>query len=334
MAGFSGTQYGDISPRVGIYKVGQMLAYADSQLVLEKFAKVEALPKGTGNTIKWRRPVPFPVTATALVEGVSPPPQVLEFEDVTATIAQYGAWVGLTDVIQDLHEDPVLSTMTELCGKQAADVKENIIWGVLRGGTQVIYTGTATTRATVNSVATLEDFRLAVRELRNNHAKPITKMLKASPNVATEPVNASFVAFAHTTMERDFREMDSFLPCHQYSSGGPIHPNEIGRIEEVRIILTPHLTPFYGAGNTTTTGVVNNGTAVDVYPIVIIAEDAYAVTPLRGTNAATINVKNPGEISYTDPLGQRGLVSWKMWFVATRLNELWMIRIESAASAL
>lgn len=225
--------------------------------------------------------------------------------------------------------------MTAEASKQAATTKEALIWGVLRAGTSVLYTGSATTRATVQAVVALDDIRLAVRTLKTNHASKLTKKLSASPNVTTEPVNASFVAVGHTSLERDFREMASFVPIERYGSGSPLHELEIGKVEEVRVILTNHLEPFYGAGSTTTSGVLNNGTNVDVYPIVIFGQDAYAVTPLKGMESVAMAVKNPQMgASYEDPLGQRGFVSWKMWFVATRLNEQWMVRIESAATAL
>lgn len=331
---FSGTQYGDISPRVGIFAVTKMLAYADSQLVLEKWAEVQPLPKNKGLTIKWRRPIPFDVIDTQLTEGVTPAPQILQYEDVTATIAQYGAWVPFTDVIQDTHEDPNLSVITELCAKQAADTKEAIIWGVIRAGTNVYYSGSATTRATVTAPIVLDDIVAGVRELKANHAHKITKVLKASSNIATEPVNASFVAVSHVNMEADFRNMDSFVPVEKYASFSPICDQEIGKVNEVRIILTPHLEPFFGAGSATTTGVLNNGANVDVYVTLVIAEGAYAVTPLRGMESVAMGVKNPKMAdSYEDPLGQRGFVSWKMWYVAKILNDAWMVRIESACSA-
>ena len=71
---------------------------------------------------------------------------------------------------------------------------------------------------------------------------------------------------------------------------------------------------------------------MDVYPLVIVGQDAYGVVPLRGMDSATVTVKNPTP-TYEDPLAQRGFASWKMWYVAVRLNEEWMVRIEGAASA-
>lgn len=332
---YSGTQYGDISPRVGIHAVAKFLAHAQNQLVLEKFAMNEPLPKNKGLTIKWRRAVPFDVSNVALTEGVTPTPQILEYEDVSATISQYGSWVPFTDVIQDTHEDPNLSKMTELCSQQAAAVKEMLIWGVIRAGTNVIYTGSATSRVTVLAPLDENDLRLAQRELKANHAAHITRMIGASEKVATEPVAPGFLAFSHTNLEQDLRDLTGFVVREKYASYSPVSEYEIGKFEDIRFILTPHMEPFFGAGSGTTTGVLNTNSAVDVYPLIIVGQDAYGVTALKGMEAVALAVKNPkmGD-SYEDPLGQRGFVSWKMWYVATRLNESWMVRIETAVTAL
>lgn len=325
----------DISPRVGIYAVAKMLAYAQPMLVLEKFAQVTALPKNKGLTIKWRRPVPFDVSAVALTEGVTPAPQILEYEDVTSVISQYGSWVPFTDVIADTHEDPNLQVMTQLCGEQAASTKEAILWAELRGGTNVIYAGTANSRATVTAVLDEDDLRAAQRELKANHGRHITKMIGATDKTATEPVAPAFIAFGHSNLESDLRDLNGFTIREKYASYAPVSDYEIGKFEDIRFILTPHLEPFFGAGSASTTGVLNNGANVDVYPIVIVAQDAYGCTPLKGAESVAMGVLNPKMAgSYEDPLGQRGLVSWKMWFVATRLNEAWMVRIETACSAL
>lgn len=325
--------YGDISPRIGIYAVAKMLAYANSQLCLEKWALVTPLPKNKGLTIKWRRPVPFAVSTTTLTEGVTPPPQILEYEDVSTSISQYGAWVPFTDVIEDIHEDPNLNVISELCGKQAADTKESIIWGIIRAGTAVIYSGAATSRGTVAAPISLDDIDSAVRELKANHGQKLSKQLSAGPNIATEPVMASFVGVGHVNMERDVRKLDGFISCEKYASGSQLHENEIGSVGQVRVVLTPHLEPVYGAGSSTLTGVLNNGSGVDVYQLVIFAQDAYGVTPLKGMDSVNLTVLNP-KATFEDPLAQRGMVSWKMWYVAVRLNESWMVRVECAASSL
>lgn len=261
----------------------------------------------------------------------------MRFEDVTTTISEYGAWVAFTDVIADTHEDPILNEMSSLLSEQAAQVKEGLIWNVIRAGTSVIYSGAATSRITVSAPVGESDLALAQRVLKNNLAKPITKMISASVNVATEPVAGGYIGFGHTNLEQDLRDLTGFVVRESYSSIAPLMEQEIGKFQDIRFILSPQFAPFYGAGAVGTGGgdvLATNG-AADVFPIVIIGQDAFGVTALKGYESAAMAVKNPQMgSSYEDPLGQRGFMSWKMWFVATILNEAWMTRVECAARAL
>jgi N4-gp56 family major capsid protein len=340
MGSYNGMNYGDISPRVGMHAVAKFLAHAQPILVLEKFGTSQPLPKNKSQTLKWRRAIPFDTSLVALTEGVTPAPQAMRFEDVTSAISQYGAWVAYTDVVADTHEDPILNEMSTLLSEQAAQVKEGLTWNVLRAGTNVLYTGTATTRATVNAPVQEADLRLATRVLKSNLAKPITRMISASPNIATEPVAPGYIAFGHSNLEADLRDLTGFVPREKYASTSALMDQEIGKFEDIRFILTPHLAPFYGAGTSTvgagaSTDVLGSNGAVDVYPVVIIGQDYFASTSLKGYESAQMAVKNPQMgASFEDPMGQRGFMSWKMWYVVTRLNEAWGVRIEAAARSL
>jgi len=327
------TTYGDVSPRVGIVAVAKMLARIEPILVLEKFALVTPLPRNKGETIKWRRIRPLAVSTTNLTEGVTPAASQLQYDDVTTAIGEFGGFIQITDKIQDLHEDRVLDDAMTALADQAASTKEMIIWGVLRGGTQVLYSNGAS-RTSVNTPLDLDLVRAAVQTLKRNHAKKITERLKAGVNIATEPVNTSFVAFAHVDTERDWRECNSFVPVEKYGTLKPLDDEwEIGKVEECRIILSPQLVPFYAAGSATLQGMLSAGGAnVDVYPIIVVGKEAYGTVPLKGASSVEMAVKNPKMGEPGDPLGQRGFVAWKMWYQAVRLNELWMVRLEVGAT--
>ncbi len=331
---YQGTTYSDISPRTNVYAVAKMLATAQNQLVLEQFAKQEKMPKNKTQTIKWRRPVLFDVSATTLTEGVTPAPQVFEYEDVYTSISQYGAYVPFTDVIQDTHEDPVLNDISKNCGMQAAATKELIIWNAIVAGNNVIYAN-GSTRTDVNTPITLEDIRAARQELELNRANKVTSRIPASSDIATEPVNASFVLYGHKALDRDFREMDSFVPVERYSNFNVISEHEIGKVEECRIILTTHAIPFYGAGSATPNGMHSrDAAAVDVYASVMFGEEAFACVPLKGRESVEMAITNPKMGTPGDELGQRGSVAWKFWYAAKILNDNWLVRIESGATAL
>jgi N4-gp56 family major capsid protein len=324
-----------ISPRVGIYLPPKMLANAQPWLILDKVggALKTPLPKNKGDTIKWRRAVPFDVTTNTLVEGVTPNPQNFQFEDVTDNIDEYGSYSVISDKVQDLHEDPVLDKIAEEMGKQIASTKELISWQTVRGGTQVIYSGTATSRGTVEDVIQIEQVRAAVATLKGNHADMITSRINASTGYSTEPVGASYVGVGNSDQQYDFEDLDGFVPVEKYGQFKPLSDYELGKVRDVRIVLSPQEEPFYGAGSATTTGVLSrDGANVDVYPFIIMGKEFWGTTDLSGAGSVGVHVEPPGKMTKDDPLGQRGFAAWKFWFCATRLNERWGVRIEAAAT--
>jgi len=326
------TTYGSISQRTAAWAATEMLAHAEPILVLSKFGQSKPLPKNKADTVKFRRPVPFAVVDTPLTEGTTPTAQQMNYEDVEVQIKQWGAWVEITDVVSDLAEDPVLSDASMLCGEQAAETVEVQTWGAIRAGTNVVYANGAS-RADVNTAISLNKQRTVTRALKAQRAKKVTQMVGGSPNYSTEPVDAAFIAFAHTDLEADIRDMTGFVPTEKYGSMKAL-PYEIGKVEDVRYVLSPVLDSFADAGGTTSTMVSTTGTNADVYPVVYIAKDSYGLIPLKGKGAVTPKVLNPDTPRGGDPLGQRGSVGWKTYFVAKVLNEAWMVRLETAATEL
>lgn len=333
---YTGTAYGDVSPRVGIIAEVKMLEHAEPILVLQKFGDPKPQPKNKGQTVKFRRPVPFAAAITPLTEGVTPAGKKMAYQDVTVTMAQYGDFSELTDVIADTHEDPVLQDMTMLLGEQAGETFEILTWGVISGGTSVIYANGAARNA-VNTAITLAKLRLASRSLKAQRAKKITKILAPSVNVSTKPVEAAFVVVAHTDCEADIRGLDGFKSVAEYGTRQPLCPEEIGSVEDFRFVLSPVLKSLPDAGGAKGTMVSTSGTNADVYPMVVLAQNAFGIVPLKGNGgpgSIVPMILNPNTPRGGDPLGQRGSASWKSWFAAVRLNELWMTRIEVAVTAL
>lgn len=329
------TTYGDISQRTAAWAATDMLSHAEPILVLSKFGQSKPLPKNKADTVKFRRPVPFAALSTPLAEGVTPTSQQMAYEDVTVQIKQWGAVVEITDVVADLSEDPVLSDANELCGEQAAETVELQTWGSIRAGTNVFYAD-GVSRAEVASPVSLAKQRAVTRGMKANRAKKVTTMVAASPNYSTEPVDAAFIAFAHTDLEADIRDMVGFTPTEKYGSMKAL-PHEIGKVEDVRYILSPVLTKWAdsGAAVATATGMISTGGAnADVYPVVYVGKEFYGLIPLKGANAIKPMVLNPGSPRGGDPLGQLGSVGWKTYFVAKILNEGWGARLEVCASDL
>jgi N4-gp56 family major capsid protein len=311
-----------------------MLAHAEPVIILNKFAQTKPLPKNKADNIKFRRPIPFAVATTPLVEGVTPTAQAMQYEDVPVTINQYGAVVVITDKVNDLAEDPVLKDSAMLCGEQAGETIEAITWGVVKAGTNVAFANGSEVTA-VNTAIGINKLRGAVRFLMAQRAKRLTKMLSGSTAYATKPIEAAYIAVGHTDMEADIRSLAGFTPVAAYGSRQPLCAEEVGSVESVRFVLSPMLAPTLAAGSSTLNGMKSvGGTAVDVYDLVIFGQDAFGAVPLKGAGAITPKVLNPDTPDKSDPLGQRGYVSWKAWYAAVRLNESWMVRIRTGVTNL
>lgn len=331
----SGSTYGDISQRTAAWAATEMLEHARPIIVLSDYGQSKPMPRNKAEQVKFRRPIPYVVSTTQLTEGVTPTSHKTKYADVPATMGQYGDLAEITDRVHDLSEDPVLKDMSMLSGEQAAETIEMVTWGVIKGGTNVVYGAAAdTARSDVNDPISINAQRTATRFLKSQRGRKVTSKMGSSVQYGTEAVDAAYIGFGHTDLESDIRDLPGFVPCEKYGSMKPL-PYECGKVEDVRYVLTPLLDPFLSSGSTTINGMVaSDATNVDVYPIVVIAKESYGLVPLRGAGAISPTVLNPGTPSKSDPLGQRGYVGWKTWFVAVVLNQAWMVRIEVGATEL
>jgi N4-gp56 family major capsid protein len=326
--------YGDISPRTAAYAATRLLKRGQALLVTERFGQFDPQGQNKTKTRKFRRYNALAAATAPLAEGITPKGSKISYEDVECTLEQYGDWVQITDVIQDTHEDPVLSEMMDVCGEQAAETIEMIRIAVLKAGTSVFRAGAVNNRTDIAAACDRNTFFKIKRFFATNRAREISTIVKASVNYGTDPVSPAYFVLGHTDLEYDIRAMTGFVSAEKYADSTKALPGEIGKMDSFRFILSDLFTPWADGGaliNGTklTTGGVRN----DVYPMICVAKDAYAIVPLKGKNGVTPMVKNPTP-SDSDPMAQRGFVSWKTYQTAVILNHLWICRFEVAATLL
>ncbi len=285
------TTYGDISPRTNFHAWGKLLKRTIPGLVTERFAQTKPMPKGKGRTIKFRRYIALDVITAPLQEGVTPPASKPTFVDVEVTVEQFGDWVGITDVIEDTHEDPVLAEFRSLQSRQMRETRETLNINILSGGTNVFYVN-GSTRAGVNSVMDRGDFRKIIRDLKGNNAEFYMEILAGKPGYDTSPIGPSFVALGHTDLQADLQDVAGFTEVKNYPDPSKAIPYEIGGCENTRVCLTTMFAAWTGDGATIGT-MINTGGDADVYPLIFLAPDAWATVPLRGKNSGNIAVVNP-----------------------------------------
>ena len=326
----------------------EMLKHAMPIKVLSTFGSQKQVPQNKTDTVVFRRALPIdagsngaPNITTSnylLQEGVTPGARTIAYQDVQVTLQQYGVLMKISSKAEAMYEDDIPGDMVKLVGEHMASIEELISYGVVRGGTNVVYAN-GTARASVNTAITLNKLRQAARQLEAAHAQFVTEKLGASVNFATAAIEPGYLVFIHTDMEADFRNLTNFTPCARYGQQKPVHEREIGAIERFRVITSPYFKPFLQGGGSITAGTFlsNGGTAgttADVYPIMVVAQEAWGQVALKGMGAIQPIYLPAKQITHANPMGQFGYVGANFYKNAVRLNENWMVRVESACSAL
>lgn len=348
--------YNTSPARINKFK-GEILKHAVALEVLAKQGRQISLPKNQSETYVARRYVPYNATAAnpniffqnvagdrgatmanahLTQEGVTPQADTIVAQDITAVINQYSCLYSFTDKVADLYEDDIPKAMVEQVGERVALVNEMILFGALKACTNVFYSGASSTSiATTAAPLALSLIRKITKAMQANHARPVTNTLKASPNIATQPVESGYVVVCHTDFEPDIRDIAGFIPTSQYASGTPM-PNEIGRVERFRFITSPDLPAQLSAGvananaqNTsyaTVSGFCQStlGTSIDVYPFFVFAQDAFSQIALRGKESMSPTFIPAGEKTKSDPHGQRGYAGSIWWKGVMIENNQWM----------
>lgn len=332
--------------RIGKYN-GQIMAHAMPVEVAGRFGVKRQIPKNNGDTVIFRRWLPHGATAGApniwnvdpakhtIQEGVTPTADTVKHQDVQATLQEYGVVYRYTNRVADLYEDDVPAEIVQLAGERMGLVTELVRLGKLRACTNVFYPTGVTSRNLVASKISPALLRKIARSLNSNLARKITNVLDASPNSNTYPIEPAYVVLCHSDVEADLRtEFPGFSHVSEYGQRKTVHENELGSWEQFRFICTPHMPTYTGQGAAVgATGLVGT-TNIDVYPLIVLSQEAFGDVALRGKDAYTVGHIPASAKSKDDPLGQRGVISASTYFTAVLLNELQMGVAEVGVTAL
>jgi len=300
-------------------------------LVHDKFGQRRPLPKNNSDTIKFRRYNALTPNTTPLTEGTTPNGQQLSKTDITATIAEYGDYVTITDKVSLVNVEPVLTEAAELLGEQAGQSLDIIYRDVLVAGTNVIYSNGAA-RTAINTLISAAILDKAIVTLNAANAKPFTSVIAGTDRHNTTPIPAAFWAIVHPHLWKDLKDIPGWIPVQKYPKPESAIDGEIGAYENIRFVSSTQAKYWPDAGANKVSGHRStSGSKEDVYCILILGQNAYGITDLQGEGLKFI-VKPFGSAGSADPLDQRATSGWKAWTTAKILNDSFMLRIECACS--
>lgn len=302
--------YGNLTAEQKTFYDRTLLSRLLPNLTFLKYGQKRPMPKNEGDTINFRRFNSLTVPAASLTEGVTPDGTTLSITAVTATVAQEGNWVRLSDKISMVGIDPVLTESAALMGENAAKTLETRCADVIFKGTSQQFAGGAASAAAIaaGKVVNSDEIKKAVRTLRNNNAEPVE--------------GGYYIGFCDPSVAYDLQNDTLWQDISKYNGAENIMKGEIGRIHGVRFILTT-MCP-------TDASTASAGT---LHKTLIVGKDAYGVVDVNGSSKPEIIIKPTGSAGTEDPLNQRASVGWKAMAVTVRLQELAMVCIQSMATA-
>ena len=307
-----------------------LLTRALPYLAHDKFGQRRPIPTGNSKQIKFRKYNSLSAATTPLAEGVTPSSTALAVTDITATVAQYGAFVELSDMVSLTNVEPVLTEAAEVLGEQAGLSLDQIYRDVLVAGTGVLYSSGDANRGAVAHLLTTTDLDKAIRTLMGNNARMFTEIITATDGVGTKPIAAAYMGIVHPDVYYTLRGLTGFVDVHEYASQGAVMEGEVGAYKNIRFVASTNAKIFAGDGATGSAYKATGGD-YDVYSTLIFGKDAYGITELQGNGLKNI-VKPYGSGGTGDPLDQRATSGWKATTVCKILDDTRMIRIETAAA--
>ena len=285
------------------------------ELQFYKDAMKKKLPKNQGRTINFRRFNSLTAPGTSLTEGVTPDGNDLSVTAITATVAQEGDWVSISDLIQMTGIDPIVAETSGLLGEEAGQVVDTRIQTAISSGTNVFYCGGSATRAGIESATTkyltAEDIKKIVRKLKNANAKRFS--------------DGYYHMIIDPDIAYDLMGDTAWVDVTKYCQPEKMEKGELGKMHGMK---------FY---ETTNLSVVDSSTGankLDVHIAYAYGKDAYACVDLEGgAGKPEIIVKPNGSAGSADPLDQKASVGWKNCFTAVITQPTALVRVETGVNA-
>lgn len=316
----------DLSVQMKTYYSDYLIDLAEPELVHDQFGQKHQIPPNGGKTIEFRQYDPLPEATDALTEGVTPDGQSLNVKKLESTVKQFGGYVTLSDMLILTAIDNNMVQATKLIASQAGRTLDTITREIINAGTVVQYAdGGVSARADlVGGSAT---------EIENNYmtVDAIKQAVRALEAQDAPKINGYYVGIVHPYVKYDLMKDPDWKTPHEYVDTANVYQNEIGELYGVRFVQSSRAKVWKNAAKNKATGTAV-ASARDVYSTLIIADNAYGVTDIRGGGLEHI-AKQLGSAGSGDPLNQRATIGWKATKTAEILVQQYMVRIETTASA-
>jgi N4-gp56 family major capsid protein len=278
---------------------------------------------------------------------------------VETSLARYGEMIDDTDEVELFSEDAIQTRYREELGALANSRFEDLVQLDMLGTATVMYSGAATSMATIGSgvaadgstddvyKASYDLIRKATRKLVRNRAKKNTQIVTGSTNIDTKTIAQAYYAVIGADVKADLEVAKNsvgelaWVPVHKYGAAASIAEGEVGAMHEVRFIESESAIVYAQEGATVPTGytgslkytgTIDSGAKFDVFPILFPTQGAFATVGLKGNDKIKFNSKSPAEVENANPYGTNGFFSYNFWYAGILLESEKVLKVLVAAS--
>lgn len=266
----------------------------------------KALPVNSGKTIYFNRFSPLAKATTALTEATNPTEVSMTSTQVTATVAEYGAYTTVSSLFDLTSIDANLKEHVQVHGQNAAETLDTLIAAQLSANAtaQLVTGNTLLTDIGTTDIMSGVEIRRAVRTLKKNKAW----MFPGNVFRGIITVSAAY----------DLRANTEWLDASRYTDNSLIRNGLLGKLHGVE---------FYETNNE-----VTESSTTTVYHNFICGMHSVGIVDIQGTTTPKIYVKTPNEYDTSNPLNLYTRIGWKATFVARVLNSDWAIDIKTGTA--
>lgn len=332
MAGYTNAYTGVVTPFVPggddlstlnkVFYDTALLDNARDQLIYTQLGKKLSLPANHGMSMEIRRWKTLG-RISKLTEAVIPTGKKLSQVAITITIAQYGDYVAISDLMDNHAIDDAKLGATEELGASAGLTNDLLTRNVLLGGTQILfadalnkstgaYVSTPSTEAALQTALATYNVNLTPDVL----SKARTQLYKSAKGMKYS--GAYYLAVVHPDVSEDLRRCADWIEAHKYAEPEEIYTGEIGRMHGIRF-LESNLAPV----------IKKSGQTYATFKTMIFCKDAFACLDIEGGGMETI-IKSKEEAG--GPLNQFGTVGVKFEMGAKILYQERMLTVWSGSS--
>ena len=204
----------------------QLLMQAKTQWVHAQFGKKYSIPANNGLIVEMRKSNPYTASTTNLLlsEGVTPTGQTYGQTRVLATVAQYGAYVTLSDLLDLAAFDPIIDENSMLLGEQLGTTLDWVVRDAMVSEASVQRVGARSSMLTITTtdILSVDEVRKAVATLKKAKARPMA--------------DGAFVMIVDPDVVYDLQDDADWKTPNTYSGTKQLYTAELGMLYGVRFV--------------------------------------------------------------------------------------------------